>query len=416
MKKIILILFLYSLTFSISEAQWIQQYPVTVGSAFRDIEFINRNTGWACGDGIIVKTTNSGENWIVQSNPVPDKYLYSISPVDSMTVYCVGWFETIIKTTNGGENWSIVRNGPSGFGRSYQGSFFVNKDTGWICGQVWTYYNILKTTNGGDTWDSTYIFWGFLKDFYFINENTGLVSGPGLGVFKTTNGGTDWERKYIPHWGGAGDIRKLSVINDQYVFVVEDARRVYKSTDFAESWDSVGYVNGADQPYSCAFSNINTGWVGGTYGELFKSTDGGVNWIRQYTGNDQRFIRSFWFYNDSIGWAVGGNTKLLYTTNGGLTFANSNIQYTLENYKLYQNYPNPFNPETNIKFEVIKRSLVELKVYDILGKEVYVLVNEELSEGVFEKMFDGSDLPGGIYFYQLKADDFIETKRMILIK
>jgi hypothetical protein len=85
-------------------------------------------------------------------------------------------------------------------------------------------------------------------------------------------------------------------------------------------------------------------------------------------------------------------------------------------YSLEQNYPNPFNPTTNIQYQIAVPGFVSLKVYDVLGNEVATLVNKEKPAGSYEVEFDGTDLPSGIYFYQLKASGFIETKKMILIK
>jgi predicted outer membrane repeat protein len=85
-------------------------------------------------------------------------------------------------------------------------------------------------------------------------------------------------------------------------------------------------------------------------------------------------------------------------------------------YALYQNYPNPFNPSTTIKWEMRKSGLVTLIIYDVLGREVITLVNEELSAGKHEVVFDASRFSSGIYFYQLKADKFLQTKKIILIK
>jgi len=87
-----------------------------------------------------------------------------------------------------------------------------------------------------------------------------------------------------------------------------------------------------------------------------------------------------------------------------------------ERYSLSQNYPNPFNPSANIKYQIAKNSNVTLKIYDNLGKEVGILVNEELKAGTYESTFDGSRLSSGIYFYRLTAGDYSETKKMILIK
>ncbi|HLT23574.1 MAG TPA: T9SS type A sorting domain-containing protein, partial [Ignavibacteria bacterium] len=85
-------------------------------------------------------------------------------------------------------------------------------------------------------------------------------------------------------------------------------------------------------------------------------------------------------------------------------------------FELQQNYPNPFNPSTAIKFSIPKNLNVNLKVYDLAGREVASLINKELSAGSYEYLFDGSKLSSGVYFYKLTAGDFVDTKKMILVK
>lgn len=87
-----------------------------------------------------------------------------------------------------------------------------------------------------------------------------------------------------------------------------------------------------------------------------------------------------------------------------------------DGFKLSQNYPNPFNPKTNIKYQIPWNSFVSLKVFNNIGQEVAVLVNESLSPGTYETAFDASKYPSGVYYYKLTADGFSETKRMVLIK
>jgi len=85
-------------------------------------------------------------------------------------------------------------------------------------------------------------------------------------------------------------------------------------------------------------------------------------------------------------------------------------------YTLAQNYPNPFNPSTQISFAIPNSELVTLNIYDVLGKEVATLVDGAQSAGSYTVSFDASKLSSGIYFYTLKAGNFIETKKMILMK
>ncbi len=88
----------------------------------------------------------------------------------------------------------------------------------------------------------------------------------------------------------------------------------------------------------------------------------------------------------------------------------------IENYSLSQNYPNPFNPITNIVYQLPKSGLVQLKVYDLLGSEVTVLVNELKSEGAYSVSFDASYLPSGVYIYSLRVNDFVQNNKMTLLK
>jgi hypothetical protein len=105
-----------------------------------------------------------------------------------------------------------------------------------------------------------------------------------------------------------------------------------------------------------------------------------------------------------------------YITPGFILGTSNGIEERVSNFNLSQNYPNPFNPRTRIQYSIGKREFVSLKVYDLLGREVAVLINEEKSEGNFITEFDGIGLPSGIYFYRLKAGSFIDTKKFILLK
>jgi hypothetical protein len=88
----------------------------------------------------------------------------------------------------------------------------------------------------------------------------------------------------------------------------------------------------------------------------------------------------------------------------------------LNEFKLETNYPNPFNPGTKIKYSVPQTSMVQIKVFDVLGNEIETLLKEEKPLGTYEITWYAEDLPSGVYFYQLKAGPFIETKKMILLR
>jgi hypothetical protein len=99
-----------------------------------------------------------------------------------------------------------------------------------------------------------------------------------------------------------------------------------------------------------------------------------------------------------------------------MTSIENNIKINPQNFWLNQNYPNPFNPSTSINYQILELSFVTLKVFDVLGREVITLVNEEKPVGNYETKFDATSLPSGIYIYRIQARDFIEIKKMILMK
>jgi len=88
----------------------------------------------------------------------------------------------------------------------------------------------------------------------------------------------------------------------------------------------------------------------------------------------------------------------------------------VDDYKLFQNYPNPFNPSTTISYQIPQQELVIMKVFDILGNEIGTIVNEEKPAGNYKVDFNTHSLPSGVYFYQLVAGNFVETKKMVLMK
>lgn len=119
--------------------------------------------------------------------------------------------------------------------------------------------------------------------------------------------------------------------------------------------------------------------------------------------------------NEFFGGNREGKVICFYGGNGTITSVNS-ANSQPNNFKLHQNYPNPFNPGTIINFDVSSRNFVTLKVYDVLGNEVDVLVNESKNPGSYKAVFNGSNLSSGAYFYRLVSGDFKETKMMMLQK
>ena len=119
--------------------------------------------------------------------------------------------------------------------------------------------------------------------------------------------------------------------------------------------------------------------------------------------------------------AAGGN-KLRYRLkqvdfDGEYEYSNEiEVEIVPKKFTLYQNYPNPFNPSTKIRYQLPKETKVTIKIYDILGVEVISLVDEKKESGYYEVELNGIDLSSGTYFYRIIAGDFVEVKKMVLMK
>jgi hypothetical protein len=117
-------------------------------------------------------------------------------------------------------------------------------------------------------------------------------------------------------------------------------------------------------------------------------------------------------YSES-GYQLSDYTLIKYSQFSGIQPIGNEIPNL---FKLEQNFPNPFNPKSSIKFQISKLSEVKLTVFDVLGREIAVLVNQQLTPGTYEVDFDGSKYSSGVYFYRLTAGDYTETRKMVLLK
>lgn len=93
-----------------------------------------------------------------------------------------------------------------------------------------------------------------------------------------------------------------------------------------------------------------------------------------------------------------------------------NLRESIDDYELAQNYPNPFNPATTISFSFPTRSFVSLSVFDALGREVSVLLSEQLSAGTYAQQWNATGMASGVYFYRLQAGDFVEVRKLVLLR
>jgi hypothetical protein len=172
---------------------------------------------------------------------------------------------------------------------------------------------------------------------------------------------------------------------------------------------------------SIRFINSKTGWACGDSGNIFRTDNAGINWQKQNSGT-KALLRTISIIDQNNLWIGCDSGKILKTTNGGITFINYNENQISNSFMLFQNYPNPFNSTSKIKYQlktenINKKFSVKIIVYDILGKEIIILVNDKKLPGIYEVNFNSNKLSSGIYFYALFADELkVDTKKLILLK
>jgi len=380
----------------------------------------------------ILRSTNGGTNWVVGSpslNSIAD--FYSIDMIDVNTGFICGNRSAVYKTTNSGINWDSIQipNMPAGLILSKVD--FVNQQTGWIFSRWVTGYDstIYKTTNGGATWvkQKLGMITGSENSIYascMLDENNGWVINSRPRPWKTTNSGATWDSTALSDNYLAGPLYDIKMLNSLTGYCSGSNNKVYKTTNGGSTpWVSVGFTSSTIYTlYTLEFSNPLEGVVMGTYGICYYTSDGGTSWINKSL---------FSSIDDIYGSYLTADGKLFAVTLlDACVFKNSNMIIVRINpvsqdvpkvCKLMQNYPNPFNPKTKIKFDIpsnVKRetSNVKLIVYDILGREMTTLVNEKLPFGTYEVEWNAGNYPSGIYFYELKTEDYSETKKLILLK
>ena len=277
-------------------------------------------------------------------------------------------------------------------------------------GIVAAWDKMLKTTDGGQSWtvinSNTSSF-----DVKFLNEQTLISVGGGGAIFKSSDAGESWLTKNSPT---TQSLRSVDFMDEENGFAVGWNGIVLRTTDAGENWSIVN-LNTNETLKKVKFVNQTHGYIIGPNGIIYYTSNSGNNWGNQNSTTDKNLTDIF-FVDDTTGYIVGDNGTLLKTIDGGGTVKVDNNHQTPIRFILYQNYPNPFNPTTKIKFEIALPSLVNLTVYDLLGRKVAMLVDEYLNSGLYETEFDASYLSSGVYFYTLKTKNYVETKKLVLIR
>jgi photosystem II stability/assembly factor-like uncharacterized protein len=368
-------------------------------------------------------STDRGETWTTVNQELANENVYALTFYRGK-LFAGTLGSGIFTSTNFGLSWTPPDSTAASLGVHH---FVVSGTTLYaIIGYYVPPGSAYRTTDNGSSWSP---FGGLdgVGDLIAVGSsifasNYGYAPHAGFlgGVYVSTDDGTNWteEDHGLPGvypWG-VGAYVKHFLLEGTKVFAGLFAMGVYSTEDGGANWTDV--TNGLPDSNVTQLYEVNRSIFACTYGKgVFFSTNDGANW---YAWNEGLTTTAGF-----LGICSDDSNLYICATNMGLwrrplseitTSVQVNEKGPPSVFTLSQNFPNPFNPSTTITYQLPTNTLVILKVYDVLGREVQALVNERQNKGNHSVTFNGINLPSGVYFYGLNAGTYHDTKKLLLLK
>ncbi len=378
---------------------------------------------------------NAGDSWTEMNNVLPVMYVSSLAVKDS--IIFEGTEENgVFRSTDFGKSWQMVNN-PLFIGYRIKSLSIIPKGNDSMNILAGALGGVYVSTDTGATWLQIDVFstWG---GPFLVLENAdeqliifaSIFYGGELGgslIIRSSDYGLNWDYSSngIPYYYSyissiVADAQNRLFASVYFPSVYNYQWQIFSSSDFGVDWYPISSTldSAITSMKATDISGIQAIFAGTENNGVILSTDEGLTWkqindvsLEGSTVNTLEVFDQYIYAGTSTSGLWKRSLSEIVTS-----IKEDNINLLAEGYILEQNYPNPFNPSTTIRYSIPTTEFVTLKVYDVLGKEVSTLVNEEKATGNYEVKFNSGNLSSGIYFYSLKAGKFSGTKKLILMK
>ncbi len=441
-----------------------QSSGVTNGVGLTDVSFVDSLHGWATGHyGILLHTIDGGATW----GPMVPSFtgtLNDVCFVDSSNGWAVGTNNSgtaqcaILHTANGGTSWERQTGGGTMTGK---GVAFINPDTGWVVGD----HGVYKTINGGGDWVlQTDLQALNYNHIFFLNERHGWMVGLNGRIMHTSDGGASWFLQTNNYTGSIDRIEFADSVNGWLAGYDSGSRNYYlyhtttggtnwslqhTGTGFAvydfavispsECWVAGGSVNTTPQHplllhtldgganwndvspnvsyelHGLVWFDSNHGTICGSNGMILTTTDGGTMWSRTVVTNQS--FTTICATDRNHSWVVGLSGTILFSGRTSMSDVTEPVTSKLpKEFVLHPNYPNPFNSSTTISYSLPISGNVDLKIFDLQGREVQSVYSGSTHAGSYRASFDGKGLASGTYFVRLQMGEAVRIQKIVLLK
>jgi photosystem II stability/assembly factor-like uncharacterized protein len=435
---------------------WYEVSPNSPEIDFRSIVFPAKDTGYAVGSyqqgssGVIYRSLNGGETWIQQG--IVNKDLNSVHFLNSLTGYTVGETGMILKTTNGSMIWNSQQSTTTS---DLHAVYFLKNNLGYAVG---TSGSVQKTTSGGSPGPPFAIAGrifltngnpavdGFVRALKY-NPSTNTVqvidtapiepngnyilrnvTQDSLDIMAYPNDEDDSNPlsppAFVPTYYTGTSQGTISWVSSKTIYVNQNLFNINVTVFATTGSGGPQYIGGgvyvAPPETGALESAIVYALVNGEFKGFSVSRPGGLYDVNNLPPGSYQMICDRMGYRQAERNVSIGNYNLdtinFYMTGINVIGIESSGNTIPTVYRLEQNYPNPFNPSTKFKVDIPEHSMVKVSVFDMLGREVETLVNQDMKPGKYEVSWNASKFSSGIYFYRIVTNSFTDTKKMILVK